>query len=160
MEARDSFNLVDHDGSDRHIDSARADERLNEPSAALDACVGLRKRFAELIDVLLEIPGNFNMPAISCEQVMKVQGLLLPPFELRRLDREHRLAENTSLNHRARVQSDCPGAVIERVIKRRIGLNFQRLGPHSRLLDIAQIHAVPRFGVGRMRADEDSAVTH
>src|SRR5512145_3045313 len=91
------------------------------------------------------IPRNFNMPAVSRKQVMKVQGLLLPPFKLRRLDGENRLAEDTSLNQRARVQSNGPGAVIERVVERRIGLNFQRLVPHNRLLDIAQMHAVPRF---------------
>ena len=75
-----------------------------------------------MIPVLVEVARHLDESAVLFEEVVEVQGALLPVFESWRQQREHGLAEDPCLDLRAGVEPDHGRAVMQRVVERLIGI--------------------------------------
>ena len=112
----DSLDLIDHERRDRLIKAAGPDKRLDEPSTALRARFRMCQCVGNLADMLAQVFCHFDQPAVGSQQVVKVQCLLLAASKLFSLDREHGLAEDPCLDHRAGVESGDGRRVIQGVV--------------------------------------------
>src|SRR5581483_8592841 len=91
-------------------------EELGEPAGRLLALgVAAGDDLPQAADVLLERLGDLDEAAADLAQVPEVEDAALGRGELRDRDRVHGLADDPGLDHRARVDPEDDGAVVDRV---------------------------------------------
>src|SRR5688500_6654262 len=93
----------------------RTHKAFDESTDASVAVPRLIERRLELREMVGEIGGDLNQPAIGTFQVLKVQRSLWSVAKLRGQERKHLPAHNRALDFRGRIHADHGGAVINRV---------------------------------------------
>ena len=101
------------------------DELLDGSSNGLDVICPLQRR-SQLIPMPFQVRGDLDEATFLSQEVAEVQRPLLPGFEPGGQQRQHGLAENARFYLGARVETDDGSAVIERVVKRLIRVQYPR----------------------------------
>jgi len=147
----------------RLIDPLRPYERLDEPPASLGRLLRVANRRFEMRSVLRHIGGDMEQSAVDGLQMPEVQRAFLGLAELRGQQRVDTAADDRALDLRARVHADDGGAVMNRVevLGARVGVYrvAGRARPDRDVPQIAEVRALPRTSVLRMRTHQHAGVS-
>ena len=154
-----SLDRVDEHRRRRPIDPMRTDEAADEALGLGTRGLRIAQPLAQLPHVLVDRRRDPHAAAVLGQQVVEVNRPFLRAGELLRQHREHRPADDRRLDHRARVDADHRGRVIDRVEEVGAVLRVDRVvaAPREehRAGQVRQRIGVPRVAVVRMRPHED-----